>query len=92
MTDTAIFIWWWIFLSAALLLTVVDVYLLLRVVSLCRQIRTLTAATLPAAAGIAKNTRVGDALGRTVPLIFSLAKKSRNAETLTASVAKKLLG
>jgi hypothetical protein len=49
--DNAIFIWWWIFLLAALAVTIVDVYLLLRVVSLCRQIRTLTAETLPAAAG-----------------------------------------
>lgn len=89
--DNTIFVWWWIFLLAALAVTVVDVYLLLRVVSLCRQISTLTADTLPAAAGIAENTRVGDALGRTVPLIVSLAKKSRGAETLTAALAKTLL-
>lgn len=90
--DNAIFIWWWIFLLAALVVTLADVYLLLRVVSLCRQIRTLTAATMPAAAGIAQNTRVGDPLGRTVALIVALAKKSRGAETLTAAVAKRLLG
>ena len=89
--DKAIFIWWWIFLLAALAVTIVDVYLLLRVVSLCPQIRTLTAETLPAAAGIAQNTREGGAYGRTVPLIVSLAKKSQGAETLTAALSKKLL-
>lgn len=87
---TAIITWWWIFLLAALLVTVIDVYLLLRVVNLCQQIRTLSAVTLAAAGGIATNTQAGDVLGRTAQLVVLLAKKSRDVQTLTGALRKKL--
>jgi hypothetical protein len=87
---TAVAIWWWIFLFAALLVTAIDAYLLLQVVSLCRQIRRLSAETLPAALGIAKNTQAESALGRTVQLVVSLAKKSSDVQTLTGIIRKNL--
>ena len=87
---TVIVISWWIFLCAALLVTAIDVYLLVRVVSLCRQIRTLSAETLPAAAGIANNTQAESALARTVQLVVSLAKKSSDVQTLTGITRKNL--
>jgi hypothetical protein len=78
---------WWIFLAAALIMTLVDVYLLIRVVRFCRQIRALTHATLPAAVGIAKNTDAGQELGQTVGLIRALSEKSSAVQRLTGTIA-----
>jgi hypothetical protein len=78
---------WWIFLVAALIVTLVDVYLLIRVVRFCRQIRALTHATLPAAAGIAKNTEAGQELGQTVGLLRALGEKSGAVQRLTGTIA-----
>lgn len=89
MTDSIV-VWWWIFLAAALIVTLVDVYLLLRVVNLCRQIHVLTKFTLPAASGIARNTDAGQALGQTVRLVTSLAKKSADVEKLTGTIGRQL--
>lgn len=89
MTD-AIVAWWWVFLAAALIVTLVDVYLLIRVVDLCRQIHVLTKLTVPAANGIARNTDAGQALGQTVRLVTSLAKKSGDVEKLTAVIGRQL--
>ena len=91
MTDPIV-AWWWVFLAVALVVTLVDVYLLLRVVNLCRQIRKLTQLTLPAATGIAKNTDAGQELGRTVQLVGSLARKTGEVEKLTGTIANRLLG
>jgi hypothetical protein len=78
---------WWFFLVAALIVTLVDVYLLIRVVRFCRQIRALTHATLPAAVGIAKNTDAGQELGQTVALIRALSEKSSAVQRLTGTIA-----
>ena len=78
---------WWIFLVAALIVTLVDVYLLVRVVRFCRQIRALTRATLPAAAGIAKNTAAGQELGQTVGLLRALGEKTGASQRLTGTIA-----
>jgi hypothetical protein len=78
---------WWIFLVAALIVTLVDVYLLIRVVRFCRQIRALTHATLAAAAGIAKNTEAGKELGQTVDLLRALSEKSGAVQRLTGTIA-----
>ena len=82
---------WWFFLVAALIVTLCDVYLLIRVVRFYRQIRALTNATLPAAVGIAQNTDAGQELGRTVALIGALAKKTNAVEKLIGTVANQLL-
>ncbi|HXV79462.1 MAG TPA: hypothetical protein VEG60_06260 [Candidatus Binatia bacterium] len=78
---------WWIFLVAALLVTLVDVYLLVRVVRFCRQIRALTRVTLPAAANIAKNTEAGQELGQTIGLLRALSEKSAAVQRLTGTIA-----
>lgn len=87
---TAIALWWWIFLILALLVTLVDVVLLRRVVSLSHQIRTLTAATLPAAVGIVGNTAAGEALGRTGQLAAALTNTARDVERHTETLARHL--
>lgn len=89
MTESIV-VWWWIFLAVALIVTLVDVYLLLRVVHLCRQIYVLTKLTLSAASGIAKNTDAGQALGQTVRLVTSLAKKGSDVEKLTGTIGQQL--
>ncbi|ETX07510.1 hypothetical protein [Candidatus Entotheonella palauensis] len=87
---TAIAVWWWIFLILAFLVTLVDVVLLRRVVRLSRQIRTLTAATLPAAAGIVANTAAGEALGRTGQLVTALTNTTRDVERHSETLAQQL--
>jgi hypothetical protein len=82
---------WGLFLIAALAATLVDVYLLIRVVRFCRQIRLLTKATLSAAVGIVNNTDAGQDLGRTVKLVGALAKKTSTVEELTGVVANQLV-
>jgi hypothetical protein len=82
---------WGLFLITALAATLVDVYLLIRVVRFCRQIRLLTKATLPAAVGIVKNTDAEQALGRTVKLVGALVKKTSTVEELTGVVANQLV-
>jgi hypothetical protein len=89
MTRTIVVLWW-VFLVAVLLITLVDVYFLLRVVRLARQIRTLSAKTLPAAVGIVEHTAVGEALDRTGPLVSALVHRADNVAQLTAVFAPRL--
>lgn len=89
---TAIYSMWWIFLILALLVTLVDVYLLLRVIRLSRQIKTLTGKTLPAAVGIVQNTDAGEALSTTAALTTALREKVGQVVVLTAELQRKLQG
>jgi hypothetical protein len=89
MTSTIVALWW-AFLVVAVLVTLADVYLLLRVVNLSRQIRTLSAKVLPAAVGMVENTAVGEALGRTAQLVGALANKAGNVAGLTGVLAQRL--
>lgn len=86
----AIRLWWWVFLVAALIVTLVDVYLLMQVVKLAQGISILTGKTLPAARGIASNTAVGDRLGRTPGLLGSLGGKAGEVARLTEALGKRL--
>jgi hypothetical protein len=90
MTPT-ILLWWWVFLVAALLVTLVDVYLLMRVVSLARQIAVLSRTSAPAALGIVGNTAVGADLTRVVQLVAALAKKADDLGALTGALAARLM-
>jgi hypothetical protein len=83
-------LWWWVFLGAALLVTLIDVYLLMRVVSLARQIAVLSRKTVPAARGIVGNTAVGADLIRLVQLVAALAKKADDLRALTDALAARL--
>lgn len=87
---TEIIIAWTIALALALAVTLMDVYLLSRVVILSREIRTLTAVTLPAAVGIVHNTQAGGALGSTVGLIQALKDKTAALDPLTKAVVRRL--
>lgn len=89
---TAIYSMWWIFLILALLVTLVDVYLLLRVIRLSRQIKVLTGKTLPAAVGIVQNTDAGEALSTTAALTTALREKVGQVGVLTAELQRKLQG
>ena len=89
MTPT-IFLWWWVFLVAALLVTLIDVYLLMRVVGLARQIAVLSRQTAPAARGIGGHTAVGADLTRLVQLVAALAKKADDLSALTGALAARL--
>ena len=86
-----ILLWWWVFLVAALLVTLVDVYLLIRVVSLARQIAVLSRQTAPAALGIVGNTAVGADLTRLVQLVAALVKKADDLRALTDALAVRLM-
>lgn len=87
---TAFLIWWWVFLVAALLVTLVDVYLLLRVVSLSRQIYTLSSRTAMAAPTIAGHTAAGAELNRLVALVNALATKAEDLARFTDPLGQRL--
>jgi len=83
---------WWVLLLVALVVTVVDVYLLGRVVRLSSQISKLTGVTVPAAVAIVRNTAAAGALTETVKLIAALRDKTAKLVPLTAAVVKRLQG
>ena len=89
---TTILVVWAVFLVLALGVTLVDVYLLGNVVRLSKQIKQLTAATLPAAVGIVGNTNASGALRETVQLVGALKAKTEAFDPLTAAVVKRLKG
>lgn len=89
---TSILIVWAVLLLLALGLTLMDVYLLGNVVRLSKQIKQLTAATLPAAVGIVGNTNAAGALTQTVQLVRALKAKTEALDPLTAAVVKRLKG
>lgn len=81
---------WWAFLIAAAVVTLVDVYLLARVVRLARGISVLTGRTLPSAAGIAENTQVGDHLGKSAELFNALRFRGASIGKLAGLLAEQL--
>ena len=89
MTPT-ILLWWGLFLVAALLVTLVDVYLLLRAVNLSRQIYRLSGRSLLAAPGIVGNTAAGADLNRLVQLVSSLVKKGDDLGQPTGILVEQL--
>jgi hypothetical protein len=90
MTST-ILLWWWVFLVAAFSITLIDVYLLMRVVSLARQIAVLSRKSAPAALGIVGNTAVGADLTRLVQLVAALAKNADDLGALTGALTARLM-
>lgn len=81
---------WWVFLVAALLITLVDVALLIKVVNLARGIHVLAGVTVPAAVGIVRNTTAGEGLGRTLALVGTIVEQTAAVDPLTARVVKRL--
>jgi len=89
---TTILVVWTVFLVLALGLTLIDVYLLGNVVRLSKQIKQLTAATLPAAVDIVGNTNAAGALTQTIQLISALKLKTEGLDPLSAAVVRRLKG
>jgi len=89
---TTILVVWTVFLVLALGLTLIDGYLLGNVVRLSKQIKQLTAATLPAAVGIVGNTNAAGALTQTIQLISALKLKTEGLDPLSAAVVRRLKG
>jgi uncharacterized protein YoxC len=89
---TTILVVWTVFLVLALGLTLIDVYLLGNVVRLSKQIKQLTAATLPAAVGIVGNTNAAGGLTQTIQLISALKLKTEGLDPLSAAVVRRLKG
>jgi hypothetical protein len=89
MTPT-ILLWWWIFLVAAILVTLIDAYLLMRVVSLARQIAVLSRKSAPAALGVVGNTAVGADLTRLIRLVAALAQKAGDLGAPVGALAERL--
>jgi hypothetical protein len=89
---TTILVVWTVFLVLALGLTLIDGYLLGNVVRLSKQIKQLTAATLPPAVGIVGNTNAAGALTQTIQLISALKLKTEGLDPLSAAVVRRLKG
>jgi len=81
---------WWTFLVAAAIVTVVDVYLLARVIRLARGVSLLTRRTLPAAAGIVENTAVRGHLGATRERVGALREEGASIAKLAVLLAAQL--
>lgn len=77
-------------MNVLLLLTLIDVYLLIRVVNLARQIYIPSGKSLQAAPGIVSHTAAGEGLNRLVRLVTSLTQKAGDLGTLTGALRDQL--
>ncbi|MEO6723706.1 MAG: hypothetical protein ABIU20_05335 [Blastocatellia bacterium] len=81
---------WWIGLILALIVTVIDVALVIRVIRAARKIDGLADRTLTAAGGIAGNTAAISKLGATLHVASALVEKARPIVNVAGSIEKKL--
>lgn len=81
---------WWIGLAAALVLTLIDVLLLVRVIKAAKKIEHLAERTLPAAVGIVKNTAALKNLAATNEVAEALIEKALPIVRVADSIEKKL--
>ncbi len=81
---------WWIGLVAALVLTLIDVLLLVRVIKAAKQIDGLADRTLPAAVGIVKNTEALKNLAATNQVATALIEKALPIVKVAESIEKKI--
>ncbi len=81
---------WWIGLILALIVTVIDVALLIRVIRAARKIDALADRTLKAAGGIAGNTTAIGKLGATLEVAGALVEKAGPIVNVAGSIEKKL--
>ncbi len=89
-TAETIQIIWWIGLAAALVLTLIDVLLLVRVIKAAKMIEGLADRTLPAAVGIVKNTEALKNLAATNQVAEALIEKALPIVKVADSINKKL--
>ncbi len=88
--ENAIKILWWIGLVVALIVTVIDVYLLIRVIKAARKIDSLAGRTLTAAGGIAGNTASLKNLTATNEVAAALIAGATPIVTVADAIDKKL--
>lgn len=81
---------WWIGLVAALVLTLIDVLLLVRVIKAAKKINKLADRTLPAAVGIVENTESLKNLAATNQVAEALIEKALPIVNVADSINKKL--
>ena len=81
---------WWIGLILALIVTVIDVALVIRVIRAARKIDALADRTLTAAGGIANSTAAISKLGATLQVAGALIEKAGPMVNVAASIEKKL--
>ena len=89
-TANAIKIVWWAGVVVALIVTVIDVHLLLRVIKAARKINSLAGRTLPAAVGIVGNTAALANLSATLDVAAGLIEKATPIVNVADSMDKKL--
>ena len=89
-TASTIKIVWWIGLVVALIVTVLDVHLLLRVISAAKKINGLADRTLTAAGGIAGNTAALKNLGATNQVAHALIANAGPIVTVAGAIDAKL--
>jgi len=88
--ENAIKIVWWIGLVVALVVTVIDVYLLIRVIKAARKIDGLAGRTLEAAGGIAGNTSALKNLTATNEVAAALIANATPIVAVADALDKKL--
>ncbi len=88
--ENAIKIVWWIGLVVALIVTVIDVYLLFRVIKAARKIDRLAGRTLTAADGIAGNTSALKNLTATNEVAAALIANATPIVAVADAIDKKL--
>ena len=90
---TEIAIAWWLFLVLALPVTLVDVYLLARVVRRCRNVRFLSQQAMVGATGIVNNTTgAPQALTKTVELVGLLGHRTPQVGAHVTALRLRLSG
>ena len=81
---------WWIGVVIALIVTVIDVYLLIRVIKAARKIEALADRTLPAAVGIVENTSALKNLTATNEVAAALIAGATPIVNVADAINKKL--
>ncbi|GEM_PF-1148872 len=89
-TAAAVEIAWWIGIVVALIVTVIDVHLLIRVINAARKINGLADRTLPAAVGIVGNTASIAKLGATLEVAAGLIKNAGPIVEVADAIDRKL--
>ena len=89
-TASAVQIVWWVGIVVALIVTVIDVHLLMRVISAARKINGLADRTLPAAVGIVNNTAALAKLSATLEVAGGLIKNAGPIVAVADAIDKKL--
>lgn len=89
-TASAVQVVWWVGIALALVVTMIDVHLLIRVIYAARKINGLAGRTLPAAVGIVDNTSALSRLGATLDVAAGLIKNAGPIVAVADALDKKL--